>query len=125
MHCRRTRSLPPSTFASPSVSSAAPPGAGDQWALDLVDDVADEVRDVQGLSRGRPDLREHDEPVAVLVRDRGEQEEVREREVGEEPPRERQPLQMRERVALDRGVDERELLEGRHLAPGYRGRSRR
>ena len=125
MHCNRTRSLPPRTFASPSVSSRPPPRTGDERALDLVDHVPDEVRDVQRLAGRRAHLREHDEAVAVLVGDRREQQEVGEREVGEQPPREGQALQMRERVALHRGVDERELLEGRHLAPGYRGSTRR
>ncbi len=99
----------------------SPPGPGDEGTFHLVDDVSDQVRDVERLPGRGADLREHDEAVPVFVRNRGEQEEVGEREIGEEPPRQREPLQVRKRIALHRGVDERELFEGRHLVPSVPG----
>ena len=121
MHCSRTALLAAEHVRLALGLLGPPPRAGDERPLDLVDHVADEVRDVEGLAGGRANLREHDEAVTVLVGDRREQQQVGEREVGEQPPREGEALQVRERVALHRGVNERELLEGRHLAPGYRG----
>ena len=64
-----------------------PPAPRVQRAFDLVDDRADEVLRVVGLAGDRPHLGEHDEAVTLLARDRREQQEVGEREVGERPPR--------------------------------------
>ena len=75
---------------------ARPPAAREQRPLDLVDDGADEVLRIVGLAGDRPHLREHDEPVALFTGDRREQHQVGEREVGERPPADDEPLEVHE-----------------------------
>ena len=63
--------------------------------------------------------------MALLPRDRREQHQVGEREVGERTPGADEALEVDERIALHGGVDERELFEGRHLRPRVPGRTHR
>ena len=58
--------------------------------------VPDEVLRVVGLAGDRPHLREHHEPVALFARDRREQHQVGEREVGERAPAGHEPLEVHE-----------------------------
>ena len=85
------------------------PGAGDQRALELLDDRPDQVDRVQGLARGRADVREDDEAVALLALDRGEEQQVGEAQVGQRLPGRDQPLRVTQRLAGQRGVAPREL----------------
>ena len=96
------------------VALGVAPGPHERGPLHLVDDVADEVVHVERLTRGRTHLGEDHEPVAVLVRDRREQQQVGERQVGEQPPRHRQPFEMGELVGRQLGPQDRELGEGGH-----------
>ena len=68
--------------------------AGHQRPLGLVEAGPDPVAPVHGLARGGPHLGQHDELAAAEVADRGEQQEVGEAEVGQQPPRRRQPLEV-------------------------------
>ena len=93
---------------------ARAPAAREQRPLDLVDDGADEVLRVVGLAGDRPHLREHDEAVTFLARDRREQHEVGEREVGERPPARDEPLEVHEIRPAQPGAEPGQVVERAH-----------
>ena len=96
---------------------ARPPRAGEQRPLDLVDHRADEVLRIVGLTGDGPHLREHDEPVTFLARDRREQHEVGEREVGERPPAGDQALEMHEIRPAQPRAQTGQIVERAHESP--------
>ena len=114
MHCTRTRSLAPIACVSASTELAVAPRPREQRPLDLVDDGADEVLRVVGLAGDRPHLREHDEAVTLLARDRREQHEVGEREVGERAPAGDQPLEVHEIGPAEPRAQPGQIVERAH-----------
>ena len=123
MHCTCARSVDPSSGASPSTISPLRNARGDERPRHLVDDRADEVRRVHGLAGGRAHLGERPRTAAVLALDRREQQEVGEAEVGERLPRRREPLDVAQRLAPERGLRAR-LLEAA-MVPTRRSVDRR
>ena len=85
-----------------------------QGTFDFVDNGADEVLRVVGLPGDRTHLGEHDEPMSLFARDRREQQEIGERQVGEVAPRRDEPLHVHEVGARQGRTCEREVFERAH-----------
>jgi hypothetical protein len=92
MHCTWARS--PESTSDSSPSTIAP--VANAWAtsgrLADVDDRADQVVGMDGLAGGGSHLAQHHRAVLTLTGDGSQQQEVREREVGQHLPRRHQPL---------------------------------
>ena len=114
MHWTWARSLDPSRGESPSAISPVRKARGHERPGDLVDDRADEVHRVHGLTGGRPHLGQHHRAAAVLPHDRREQQEVGEAQVGQRLPRRREALDVTQRFPPERGLGARLLEEGGH-----------
>src|SRR3974390_3065176 len=100
---------------------ARAPATGKQRALDLVDDRADELLRVVRLAGDGAHVGERDETVAFLARDRREEQESGERQVGQRTPRGDEPLDVLQIGARERRAREREIVERAHgVAPGKR-----
>jgi hypothetical protein len=85
------------------------PGPGNERTLDLVDHAAHEVVRVRGRAGGGSDLREHHERAPRLAGHRCEQQQVREREVGQHLPRRHQVVEVLELVVAEAGLEPRQL----------------
>ncbi len=90
------------------------PAPRDERTLHLVDDGADEVLGVVRLAGDRSHLREDDEAVPFLAGDRRQQQHVREREVGEWPPRRDEPLHVHELTIGKGRTGQGQIVERAH-----------
>ena len=97
---------------------AQPPHLGGQGPFHLVDDGAEHVVAVQGLVGGGPHLGQHHEPVALVAGHGRQQQQVGEAEVGEDPPRGGQPVEVGELLRRQAGVGTGQLEQGRHGRSG-------